>query len=263
MDNNGNTNNVLEEKRFSPISYRLKVLKLVLLLPALLFTIPYASGHTDSLVWVEKARVIATVNDFNITENEFEQYLHESRTVVISDFIRKYELTEISPGFWEKDFDGTKPKDVLKKVALQKAIYQKTRLVYMYEKGIIESPDYKFFLKKYSDFCENRNNSATSDIKYGPVQFSERDYFDYWYSNSIIELKNGFYYENDPAVPLADGKKIQSMLNVSLSNSDQSKNKAGNEAEIEKIFQERLQEYESNAEIKINDSFLNDYNPLF
>lgn len=263
MDNYCNICNVLKGKKISDTRCQLRVLKLFLLLPALLFIFPFASGHTDSSEWIEKGTVIATVNDFKITVKEFEQYLHESRTEVISDFIRKYELTEISPGFWKKDFDGKKPLDVLKEVAIQKALHEKIRLVYMYEKEIIESPDYKFFLKKYRDFCENRNKSATTDIKYGPVQFSERDFFNYWYFNALIELKNSFYYANESYIPLAKGVKGQSETHFSYSNSYKSKDTPENELDIEKIFRERIRLYESNAEIKINRQLLKDFNPLF
>ncbi len=263
MDNYCHKDNVPKEKTSSGLSCLGKALKFFLLLPVFLFISPLTSGCGDSSEWIEKGSVIATVNDFHITVSEFDQYLHESRTEVISDFIRKYELTEISPDFWEKEFDGTKAIDVLKEVAIQKAIHEKTRLVYMYEKGIIESPDYKYFLKKYSDFCENRNKSATTNIKYGPVQFSERDFFNYWYSNSLIELKNSFYYENEPRIPLIKGEKMQTGQHFSSSNFAGSKNTPENELEIEKIFLERIRLYESNAEIKINLQLLKDFNPSF
>ncbi|MFW5877548.1 MAG: hypothetical protein ACOCUP_00405 [bacterium] len=263
MDNYCHIDNVLKEKISSDLRSQGKVLKLFLLLPAFLFIFPLASSHTDSSEWIEKGSVIATVNDFHITVGEFELYLHESRTEVISGFIRKYRLNEISPDFWRKEFDGIKPIDVLKEVAIQKAVHKKTRLVYMYEKGIIESPDYKYFLKKYSDLCENRDNSGTTNIKYGPVQFSERDFFNYWYSNSLIELKNRIYYENDPYIPLAAGEEMQSGNPFSSSDDAKSKNTPKNEIEVEKIFQHRIQLYDSIASIKINRQLLKDFNPSF
>lgn len=258
MDKYWNTDCIMKKGISMDVKNTIKVLKFFLLLSAFLLIFTLDSSNKEISECIEKGYVIATVNNFQITVPEFEQYLHESRTEVISEFIRKYKINEISPDFWRKEYGGIKPLDVLKEVAIQKALHKKIRMVYMYKKGIIGSPDYEYFLEKYSDFCKNRNKTGTAKIKYGPVQFSERDFFNYWYSNSLIELKNSIYYENDPYIPLGTGEKMLSGNLFSSSDSIRSKNKPKNEIEIQKILRKRIQLYESKAEIKINSHLLKD-----
>lgn len=246
--------------RFCEAELKSRKMLSMLFIPAFLFFFSASWSRTGSNTSFNKEPVIARVNGFPLTIREFEIYLEESRTEVISHFIREYNLNAISQGFWEQEFDGQKPADLLKEIALQKAIQTKIRLVYMHEKNVIESPDYNEFLKIYSNFCQERNQTNGSR-KFGPVQFSERAFFNYWYSNAIIELKNMIHYEDESCIPRVSEDEMQTGHRFSLLNSAPGTRKS--ETEIVKIFQERIQLYESNAEVEINNQILKDFNYSF
>ncbi len=225
-----------------------------------LFIFSSTWSRPDSAFTINERSVIATVNGFPLTVRELETYLEESRTEVVSHFIREYNLNGIPPGFWEQEFEDLKPADLLKEIALQKAIQTKIRLVYMHEKKVIESPDYADFLRIYNDFCKERRESGNGNIKYGPVQFSERNFFNYWYSNLLIELKNRIHYEDKPCIPLASSGKIYSDYYPASLHFTGGKSARKNEVEIEKIFNQRIQLYESNAVVKIDHQLFENIN---
>lgn len=250
-------------KRFFTANLCCKKMRFTALILFFLFIFSSTWCSPDSSFTIHETPVIATVNEFPITVKEFEAYLEESRTEVVSHFIREFNLNGISPGFWDHEFEDQKPADLLKEIALQKAIKTKIRLVYMYEKKVIESPDYAYFLKIYNDFCEERRESPDGNIKYGPVQMSERDFFNYWYSNALIELKNRIHYEDTPSIPLAPSARMKSGYYSSSSDFKVGKSDRKNEIEIERIFNRRIQLYESNSVVKTDNQLFKNINFSF
>lgn len=253
-------NNVLKQKFFTgKLNYNYKI-KSLLFAALFIMILSSARAGADSVLSHQKGSVIAIVNDFHITAEEFEIYLEESRTEVISIFIRQHNLKDIPPHFWEKEFDGIKPLDILKETAIREAIKTKIRLVYMYENEVIDSPDYSSFLSIYHDFMAERSNYGKENILYGPVLFSERAFFDYWYSNCLIELKDKLFYKNVPAIPLASGKEMASQ-DFFDSKPERRKRTNNIDREIEDLFRKKIRLYQSNAEVIINYERLKDINP--
>ena len=237
-------------------------LRSFLLVQLILLIFSPAWSKADSIYRYDSEAIIATVNQHSLTAAELSLHIEQSRTEVISIFIREHNLSEISPGFWEQDFKGIKPFDLLKEIALRKAIQTKIKLVYMHAQGIIDSPDYNHFLGLFNEFCKDRDSRNREMVKYGPLRFSESDYFQYWFANAIIELKNRIYYENEARIPVSSGNKEQAGDRFSSLN-NASSNDRRTEEEIENILRERLGTYELNAEISINQKLLNDITPSF
>ncbi len=237
-------------------------LRSFLLVHLILLIFSPAWSKADSIHQFDSESIIATVNQHSLTAVELRIHCDQSRTEVISIFIRDHNLNEISPGFWEQDFKGIKPFDLLKEIALRKAIQTKIKMVYMYDQGIIDAPDYNTFIGLYKEFCKDRESRNGETVKYGPLRFSESDYFQYWFANAMIELKNRIYYENEACIPVSSGKKVQAGDRFSSINSA-SNNDRRTQEEIENILRERLLTYESNAEISINHKLLKDITPSF
>ncbi len=225
-----------------------RLLSVFWFMPAFIFFCSSAWCASDSAYITEETTVIATVNGFPLTVREYEWYIKESRSEVISTFLHSNELKGISSDFWETEFNGTKPVDVLREIALKRAIHEKIHLVYMYERGVIESPDYMNFLDVYHDYCSNENLPDKEKIVFGPIRFSERDYYNYWYSNRLIDLKTKVFTETKKSNSRDTGK------DTTAHNTDR---------EIEYLFTEKITLYESRAEININYQLIKNLNPLF
>lgn len=234
-----------------------------LVIPYLLFAFIAGWSQPDSAYTFDEKFAIASVNGFPVSLAEFDLHLNESRTHVVSKYIREYNLDEISSDFWHTKFEGTKPLDLLKEVALRKAIETKISLLYMYEKGVIKSPDYSYFLQLYEEFCRARRTSGTGNIVYGPNTMSERDFFHFWYANSLIELKRRFLYEEQSCIPYASTEKTRSPNRTASSVLIRNSKKWKTDRETDLIYQQRIQEYQSVAEIKIDYPSLQQINLIF
>lgn len=147
------------------------------------------AGET-SLPDVDGLEVIAAVDSEAITVREFRQEMDHHRAGVFTGFNRRYSLDSFRD-FWNHAFDGKTPLEVLKEKALESACRHKMQQILMKEKGLVEDIGYEAFLRQWSAENNARAEAAgAGKVLYGPVQYTERGYFQYLLTNGVIRLKS-------------------------------------------------------------------------
>jgi hypothetical protein len=144
----------------------------------------YASAASNS----DRA-LVAEVNGSPITAQEFKSELKQQRASVIDYFYRSYGA-EYGENFWEADFNGENPEDTAKKRALQEIIKLKIELELVKQHGLIQGTSYDDLLGEMDK--ENKRRLAAVKARepiYGPVQFDESTFMNYYISKLRNELK--------------------------------------------------------------------------
>ncbi|MBX9853643.1 MAG: hypothetical protein K2X86_18010 [Cytophagaceae bacterium] len=133
--------------------------------------------------------IMATINGEPIETKEYLTYLKKYRSSVYSYFISEYRLTD-SAFQWTKNYGAENPSEVLKRKALNELLLVKTQQLLMKEKGLMNDLSYSYFLQELHQVNAQRKIARqNNEVIYGPVQYSERTYFEYVFTNNIVRLK--------------------------------------------------------------------------
>jgi hypothetical protein len=136
--------------------------------------------------------IVAWVNGIPIEEGEMQRAMNENRSLVLNYFYEQYGV-EDSSEFWYGTYGGEVPVDLLKQKALEMLIQYKVERGLAYEAKLIQSLDYKSFLTDWRQENKRRKQTvAENGVIYGPVAFSEAQYFQYSHSKLMIELKEAW-----------------------------------------------------------------------
>lgn len=147
----------------------------ILLLPFSAF-----SQTTDS--------VIARINGEPVTTTEFRNELKKHKAEVYSYFSSRNKLNDDFN--WSSSYNGETPLDRLKKRAFESLTKTKVQLLLMKEKGLMSDISYDAFLRNLEETNKKRLESVQNKQPvYGPVQYSENNYFNYLFTNNVIRLK--------------------------------------------------------------------------
>ena len=133
--------------------------------------------------------VIGTVNSVPLTLRELKMSEDKCKPQVIQEFKSRYNLP-FDAGFWNNTDLKPSPSEVLRSKAFNAAIDRKIQQQLAQKMGLITDISYKSFYRELISE-NNRRKKAVSNhqIIYGPVQFSEVNYYDYLFSNLILKLK--------------------------------------------------------------------------
>lgn len=135
--------------------------------------------------------VIGSLNGESVSEVELRFWMDQCRSEVTRYFFRNYGVTG-DPDFWKPTtIYGTEtPLEKLKSLGLQRLIHARVQLQLAKQEGLI--PDSSFIGIMKQRIPENaRRLSALKSNKviYGPKQYDEHVFFDYFFSNLLIQLK--------------------------------------------------------------------------
>lgn len=140
---------------------------------------------------------IATVNGTPIHVNEFRKAIQANKAQVTDYFYDKYNA-QPSASFWTTAYGGEIPLEVLKKKALEECVRIKVQQIIAKEQGVMPDISYEGFLNSLK-IENNRRQKAIDEHKviFGPVQYTENAYFEYWMRNAILSVtknlaKNGW-----------------------------------------------------------------------
>jgi hypothetical protein len=132
---------------------------------------------------------VAWVNGDVIVRAEFEEEMLLQRGTVAADFVQRH--GPVNGGdFWHTLRDGETASDMLKRATLDAMVRVTVQRALMRENGIAVPKDYDAFLASWK--AENKRRAevlAAGGIIYGPRQYTLAVWRDYWFSNSVIELK--------------------------------------------------------------------------
>jgi len=133
--------------------------------------------------------VIGTVNSVPVTLRELKMSEDKCKPQVIQEFKSRYNLP-FDAGFWNNTDLKPSPSEVLRSKAFNAAIERKIQQQLAQKLGLTTDISYKSFYRELISE-NNRRKKAVSNhqIIYGPVQFSEVNYYDYLFSNLILKLK--------------------------------------------------------------------------
>jgi len=134
------------------------------------------------------ADVVATVNGEPITALQFEHRMQRHRGQVQSYFYKTYGAKD-SADFWTSAYEGDIPIEMVKSRTLEELTRIKIQQLMAKERGIVSDISYDGMLKLMKEENKKRQQAAGKSVVFGPVAYDEHTYFEYMFSNMVIELK--------------------------------------------------------------------------
>jgi len=140
-------------------------------------------------VHAEDDTVIAVIDGAEIVKREFKLQANQLRSNVYDYFKKKYGA-EDQKGFWETSFQGEVPNEILKERAFQKIKEITMEKLLAMQHKLVDDISYRFFLEMwYEENKARKHAAAQNEILYGPIQYDEMNYYNYFHSNLVIRLK--------------------------------------------------------------------------
>jgi hypothetical protein len=156
-------------------------LSVLLLLGAVFFTLAEDTSAEQE--------PIAEVNGDVITAVEFDRMLRLQRADVIDYFTRTYGA-QFDKDFWHTSYKDEIPSDKAKEWALREAVKLKLQLRLAQDNGIIQGTSYNYLISEMDKENERRSSAKRSgEPIYGPVQYDENTFVDFFLSKKWMELK--------------------------------------------------------------------------
>jgi hypothetical protein len=129
------------------------------------------------------------VNGEPISKEEFCHFSSQERASVIQYFRDKYKI-DYGNDFWNTCCEGTTPAEFLIKRIIDTLSYIKIQQIQAKKRGLIIDISYSKFLNELN--AENTRRAVAKKNNtpiYGPVQYSDMVYYNYRFSNLVIQLK--------------------------------------------------------------------------
>ncbi|MBA2936979.1 peptidyl-prolyl cis-trans isomerase [Paenibacillus sp. CGMCC 1.16610] len=162
-----------------------------------IFTVTGCSAHTPPAKGNSNLP-IATVNGAPLQIGEFRLLAQKLRSGVIQTFIKEYGA-QYGKDFWNTSYgEGGTPQEYLKQMALKEATVAKVIQLLAKENGLIDKIDYSdFAIRLQKENMRRENAVKNKDPIYGPVQYEEAAFYEYWLSN--LKLQTMQYLSDDSA----------------------------------------------------------------
>lgn len=156
--------------------------KIICIFLSLVFILSLASCGEES----EKKSVVATMNGVEITEEEFEYFRKKYKSEVLNDCLERFSA-EYTENFWQTEFDGVTPEEMLYERTLEECIRAKIQFLLMEEEGIYDDVTFAGLKAKAEAFNkENENKEGVVGIK--SIQMSR--FYSYYLQTGVMELQN-------------------------------------------------------------------------
>lgn len=122
--------------------------------------------------------VVAYVNGEAVETAEFMMIAASYKAEVVNYFYEKY-TADYNSDFWQQDFDGENPHDVLAEKTMDKIVSTKLLQIEAKKNKVIKSCRYSDFMEQ----LENENSKRTSDKAsgkrvYGVINYTAEEYYD-------------------------------------------------------------------------------------
>ena len=221
--------------------------KITALLLMLVMLIMFASCGEET---VSETSAVAEVNGDVITQEEIDYFKGTFKAEVLNDFIEKYSV-EYTEDFWQTEFEGTTPQQVLDEKALEESIMVKLQFIEMREEGIYEDISFRGLREKAEMFNEE---NADKEGVVGIRSIKMSQFYTYYFQNGVMELKNIYAEGKLKPTEKEIEEKIRE-LNLESENGDAGvlpedyENVAADKLKTEK-YDLYIDELRKNAEIK-------------
>ena len=119
-----------------------------------------------------------------VTGAEVEYFQKRLKSSVLTEFSKKYNINDFSD-FWESEYGGENPKDVLEERALNEAIKAKKILIRCREKGIYDEISFEGLRAKAESYNADHEKSNAVGLK----SIDMDSFYSYYVENGKIELE--------------------------------------------------------------------------
>jgi hypothetical protein len=143
----------------------------------------------------DDASVIAWVNQYPISNAEFKHWMLLQRAAVHNYFYTTYNIAD-SEDFWETETEGESPMEMLKEMALEKAVRCKVQQIMALENGIADHIDFdQMMLEMQEENLKRKKKIEKGEVVYGAKHYTERTYFAHEFDKMVIQLKSALSKE--------------------------------------------------------------------
>ena len=133
---------------------------------------------------------IICVNDLCISRDEFMLHFNKNISLTTNYFYQNYKA-QIDNDFWEKSFEGEVPIDYIKEKTIDRIVQIKIVHQLAVEHGLLKPFTYYDIVKWWNMHNgERKKKLEKGGVIYGPVQDSFDNYYEYFYLNLGIKLKD-------------------------------------------------------------------------
>ncbi|MEU1481073.1 hypothetical protein [Streptomyces sp. NPDC005760] len=134
--------------------------------------------------------VAATIDGQDIPVRELVLYLAQERSATFTHFRQKFGA-EDGPEFWTTEHDGQTPAAYLRERALADVTRVTVELNLAHRQGLLADSGYDAFLRNWqAENARRRTAVTTHQVIYGPVQYTESNYFTYVLNNLGAALRD-------------------------------------------------------------------------
>ncbi len=134
--------------------------------------------------------VAATIDGQDIPVRELALYLAQERSATFTHFRQEFGA-EDGPGFWTTEHDGRTPAAYLRERALVDVTRVTVTLHLAHDQGLLADSGYDAFLRNWqTENARRRTAVAAHQVIYGPVQYTESNYFTYVLNNLAAALRD-------------------------------------------------------------------------
>jgi hypothetical protein len=129
------------------------------------------------------------VNGYAVSIEEFRWFMQQERAGVFQYVKTRYNL-DYGKGFWDHDCEGTTPKVMLHKRTIEHVVSEKVQQILFKELGLIQDTSYSVFLNNLEKLnCERGKAVQQGRVIYGPVRYTQLQYYGHWMANLQIQAK--------------------------------------------------------------------------
>lgn len=140
---------------------------------------------------------VAKIDGIAVTHHELDREMERCRASVINRIVKEHGITDMA-GFWETTYSGQTALEILRQKALDTLVFFKVQERLLRERNLWAYNDYSELINDLAETNEVRAKAAKEGATiYGPINYSERSFFDYQFSNAVIRLKEKLVQEGE------------------------------------------------------------------
>jgi len=135
---------------------------------------------------------IGVIQGINITKEELQREMRKHRAEVYRLVMQKNGTKKLVGAFWQTSLvEGERALDILRKKAVRSLTVIKVQEKMLVERNLWPYTNYQEFLTDLKNTNDKRENAVKDNqVVYGPVTFDEQTFFDYRFTNALIQLKH-------------------------------------------------------------------------
>lgn len=138
--------------------------------------------------------VVFYLNEEPVRKAEYEMLAKKNSNQIL----RNYSTEEVNQkDFWTTERNGEIPYKLLDEIVTEQLTEAYTLKQIAVEEGIIEDYTYEELMENKRQENEERADKAEdSEVLYGLTEFEDSSYYEYWYSNLEMQIKNQWIRDN-------------------------------------------------------------------